>query len=211
MNKNNTKQKLIEAMYELIAKEGYEKASINKVCTLAGVKKPTFYHYFNSKEEIFINIIKETYPSDFDDILNKIKSITSVEDYKKALYEYEIITIAEMIKSEYGDKFIESYEVDIDMRKVCAEIDLQTTRMEEAKKIVNECEDFIADSLYQIALHGREIGAFSKDADLKTFSQNIHNMIIGLDKSFICNIKIDAKKIWRFNIDAMFALSKEIR
>ena len=30
MNKNNTKQKLIEAMYELIAKEGYEKASINK-------------------------------------------------------------------------------------------------------------------------------------------------------------------------------------
>lgn len=198
MTKNNTKQKLIEAMYELIAKEGYEKASINKVCTLAGVKKPTFYHYFNSKEEIFINIIKETYPSNFDDILNKIKSITSVEDYKKALYEY-------------GDKFIESYEVDIDMRKVCAEIDLQTTRMEEAKKIVNECEDFIADSLYQIALHGREIGAFSKDADIKTFSQNIHNMIIGLDKSFICNIKIDAKKIWRFNIDAMFALSKEIR
>ena len=85
MNKNNTKQKLIEAMYELIAKEGYEKASINKVCTLAGVKKPTFYHYFNSKEEVFINIIKETYPSDFDDILNKIKSITSVEDYKKAI------------------------------------------------------------------------------------------------------------------------------
>ena len=71
MNKNNTKQKLIEAMYELIAKEGYEKASINKVCTLAGVKKPTFYHYFNSKEEIFINIIKETYPSDFDDILKQ--------------------------------------------------------------------------------------------------------------------------------------------
>ena len=31
MTKNNTKQKLIEAMYELIAKEGYEKASINKV------------------------------------------------------------------------------------------------------------------------------------------------------------------------------------
>ena len=123
----------------------------------------------------------------------------------------DLITIAEMIKSEYGDKFIESYEVDIDMRKVCAEIDLQTTRMEEAKKIVNECEDFIADSLYQIALHGREIGAFSKDADLKTFSQNIHNMIIGLDKSFICNIKIDARKIWKFNIDAMFALSKEIR
>ena len=122
MTKNNTKKKLIEAMYKLIAKEGYEKASINKICTLAGVKKPTFYHYFNSKEEIFITIIKETYPSDFSNILNEIKSITSIEDYKKALYEY-------------GDKFIESYEEDIDMRKICAEIDLQTTRIDEVKNI----------------------------------------------------------------------------
>lgn len=198
MTKNNTNKKLIEAMYKLIAKEGYEKASINKICTLAGVKKPTFYHYFNSKEEIFITIIKETYPSDFSNILNEIKSITSIEDYKKALYEY-------------GDKFIESYEEDIDMRKICAEIDLQTTRIDEVKKIVNECEDIIACNLYQIALHGREIGAFSKEADIQMFSQNIHNMIIGLDKSCICNIKLDARKIWRFNIDAMFALPKEIR
>ncbi|SCH45818.1 MULTISPECIES: TetR/AcrR family transcriptional regulator [unclassified Romboutsia] len=198
MTKNSTKENLIKAMYKLIAEEGYEKASINKICTLAGVKKPTFYHYFNSKEEVFINIIKETYPSNFGIILDEIKSITSIEDYKKALYEY-------------GDKFIESYEEDIDIRKICAEIDLQTTRIDEAKKIVDECENIIADNLYKIALHGREIGAFSKEADLKTFSQNIHNMIIGLDKSFICNIKIDARKIWRFNIDAMFALCKEIR
>lgn len=109
-------------MYKLIAKEGYEKASISKICTLAGVKNPTFYHYFNSKEEIFITIIKEIYPSDFSNILNEIKSITSIEDYKKALYEY-------------GDKFIESYEEDIDMRKICAEIDLQTTRIDEVKNI----------------------------------------------------------------------------
>ena len=167
-----------------------KKASINKVCTLAGVKKPTFIITLILKK-IFINIIKETYPSDFDDILNKIKSITSVEDYKKALYEY-------------GDKFIESYEVDIDMRKVCAEIDLQTTRMEEAKKIVNECEDFIADSLYQIVLHGREIGAFSKDADLKTFLK-IFTIDYRIRQILYLYIKIDANKI-EINIDAMFAL-----
>lgn len=198
MSNTTTKEKLIEAMYQLIAEEGYEKASINKVCTLAGVKKPTFYHYFTSKEQLFIYIIKETYPANFSDIVNEIKSLTSITDYKKALYEY-------------GDKFIDSYEEDLDMRKICAEITLQTTRIEEVKKIVAECEDSIGDSLYEIALHGKEIGAFSEEVDLQTLSENIHNMIVGLDTSLIFNIKINAKKVWKFNIDALFVISKEIQ
>ena len=45
---NATRQKIIDAMYHLIAEYGYDKASLSKLCDAVGITKPSIYYYFQS-------------------------------------------------------------------------------------------------------------------------------------------------------------------
>ncbi len=58
---NETKAKIFQAMYQLMAEQGYEKTSTNQICDLVGVKKPTLYYYFKSKEDLLIEFINFYY------------------------------------------------------------------------------------------------------------------------------------------------------
>ncbi|QQD13154.1 TetR/AcrR family transcriptional regulator [Sphingobacterium sp. UDSM-2020] len=51
-NKERTKDKLIEAVGELIIKEGYTSLGVNKVAKLAKVDKQLIYRYFGSLDEL---------------------------------------------------------------------------------------------------------------------------------------------------------------
>lgn len=47
-----TRQKLLDTAMDLIAREGYEAATISRICRECGVSVGTFYSYFDSKREI---------------------------------------------------------------------------------------------------------------------------------------------------------------
>ncbi|AEF83899.1 putative transcriptional regulator, TetR family [Treponema primitia ZAS-2] len=49
---NETKQMLISTALKLFKISGYEKVTINQICTEVGIAKNTFYYYFNSKEDL---------------------------------------------------------------------------------------------------------------------------------------------------------------
>ena len=49
--KGETRQRIIEAAYRLIAKYGYDKASVSKICDEVGITKPSVYYYFDSHRE----------------------------------------------------------------------------------------------------------------------------------------------------------------
>ena len=50
MSEPSTRDKIVSAMYALVAEKGYDKASMNQVCAAVGVSKPALYYYFASKE-----------------------------------------------------------------------------------------------------------------------------------------------------------------
>ncbi|WP_129409581.1 TetR/AcrR family transcriptional regulator [Marinitoga lauensis] len=52
-----TYEKIIKAAYELFSTEGYQNASINKIKDKAGVSKGAIYHYFKSKEELYLSVL----------------------------------------------------------------------------------------------------------------------------------------------------------
>ncbi|WP_427338391.1 TetR/AcrR family transcriptional regulator [Caloranaerobacter sp. DY30410] len=59
------KEKIINICIEEFAKNGYEKASTNKIVERAGISKGILFHYFGSKKKLFLYV--------FDYVLNDVE------------------------------------------------------------------------------------------------------------------------------------------
>ena len=53
-----TRASLLEAALRHFASQGYNAASIDQICTDAGVSKGAFYHHFPSKQAMFLELLK---------------------------------------------------------------------------------------------------------------------------------------------------------
>ncbi|MEG0571009.1 MAG: TetR/AcrR family transcriptional regulator, partial [Oscillospiraceae bacterium] len=116
MSETNTKQKIFETMYQLIAKKGYDKTSTAQIADIIGIKKSSIYYYFKSKEDIFLQIAIGLYKPDYYKRFTLLSNSISAESYK------ENLILA-------GEEYIDSYFENPELRKVIAEIDIQTTRI----------------------------------------------------------------------------------
>jgi len=54
-----TRERLVKAAVEEFAREGYERANINRITQAAGVATGTLYNYFPSKNEMMLAILSE--------------------------------------------------------------------------------------------------------------------------------------------------------
>lgn len=59
MNKQDKRQRIIDAAYQVIAEKGYEKSSIKDIAHVAGVAPGLVHYYFTSKEEILSVLLME--------------------------------------------------------------------------------------------------------------------------------------------------------
>jgi AcrR family transcriptional regulator len=57
--KSTQRQRLLSAIVEIAAREGYAQASIAKTIARAGVSRPTFYEYFSNKDQCFDAAVEE--------------------------------------------------------------------------------------------------------------------------------------------------------
>lgn len=53
------RQAIVEAAYEVFIEAGFEQASMSEIATRAGGSKATLYGYFESKEEMFFEVMNE--------------------------------------------------------------------------------------------------------------------------------------------------------
>ena len=65
----NTKNKIYEVSIDLMEKEGFENIKISDICKKAGVSVGSFYNYFQSKNDILIEIFNRA-----DDYFKKVVS-----------------------------------------------------------------------------------------------------------------------------------------
>jgi TetR/AcrR family transcriptional repressor of nem operon len=54
---SDARSRLIEAAITLLRTHGYAGATVDAICDKAGVKKGTFYHFFESKDELVISAL----------------------------------------------------------------------------------------------------------------------------------------------------------
>lgn len=71
--KAETHDKLLEAARQAFIQHGYERASVNDVIALAGLSKGAFYHHFDSKEAVFMELMDRRLQAQRDQLTPTIK------------------------------------------------------------------------------------------------------------------------------------------
>lgn len=75
MTLSNAKTKLIEASYDLMLSKGYAATSVDDLCERAGVSKGSFYHFFETKEDLGLDLL--------DDFFQKSKSVFLAGEFER--------------------------------------------------------------------------------------------------------------------------------
>ena len=198
--KTNTREKILETMYRLVAEEGYHKASIGNICKEIGITKPAVYHYFKSKEEIFLELIKTIYVINEEAILKKIEEAEEIDTYKEMMRNFGIRGISKEPPFP-ATTFI-------DYRKVCSEIDLQSQRNEKIEEYHHEINEQIFNLLRKMLRQGIKVGLFKKDMDIEKNANTMFIMMVGIGNVALYGTKMDLDAIWRLNIDRMIREDK---
>ena len=60
MKQEDTKQRILEKSLELFASKGYDAVSVGEIAKAVGVKAPSLYNHFASKQAIFDAIVEST-------------------------------------------------------------------------------------------------------------------------------------------------------
>ncbi|SHH18144.1 TetR/AcrR family transcriptional regulator [Tepidibacter thalassicus] len=82
-----TAQKIKIVTLELLAQKGYEGTSLSEIAYKVGIKKPSIYGHFTSKEEIFFSVLNEEIIK-FEAYINQILLNMKNKDIKSNLFEF---------------------------------------------------------------------------------------------------------------------------
>ncbi len=75
-----TKNKISKVAVELMNKNGFNNTTIEEISSKAGVSVGAFYHYYKSKEDVFLDIYKEADDYFKDEVEDKLTSESTLEN-----------------------------------------------------------------------------------------------------------------------------------
>lgn len=79
----STQTRLSETAFSLFAAHGYESTTMSQIAHAIGIKKPTLYSYYESKEELFLSIFTEAaeeYRQYIEQILAEALQLENIKD-----------------------------------------------------------------------------------------------------------------------------------
>lgn len=186
--RNGTKERIVEAMYHLIARYGYDKASMSKICDAVGVTKPSVYYYFESKEAILLAVLESVYVT--TDYSIDFANVTDPQKYRQQLFDL-------------GEQLLEGFEDDWERRNVLAEIDLQSSRIPSLSSYKTTLDNNTINTFEQILKQGVAIGVFSESLDVALAARTLFLMTAGMSQAVVSKDDVDESQSWRWIIDAM--------
>lgn len=86
LKKAQTRQKIADAAVELFEKHGYEATTVQQIAERASVAKGTFFNYFNSKEELMMELQSVVIMKEIETIVGKPGPV--VPRLQAMLFEY---------------------------------------------------------------------------------------------------------------------------
>ena len=178
------KEEIIYATLELAAEYGLKSLSMAQIAGKVGIKKPSLYNHFESKEILIkemYQLIREKSKENISfNNLDFLKDKSAKEILKSAVFNYK--------KMVADEKMIKFYKVIYSERTINSEatqiIIEETNKMIEATKM-----------LFKVLQENRKIYINNIDIAATTFAMTIHSLI---DYEFDCkkvNKKIDEKMI----------------
>ena len=168
----STKNRIIDSSIKFFLIHGYDNTSLSMIANDIGIKKPSIYHHFKNKEELFI--------IDFDYIVNslidRIKLTSNLKLDAKYMLENLISGLIEFNLNL-------SLSLKIDQNKF---VDLSSffsnsiNKFPQLQNSVDEYYDYLKISISKIIKNGQKNGIIIKDLDKEMSAYLIISTIEGL-------------------------------
>lgn len=110
--KTETKrQAILDVAAEVFREMGFERASMSEICQRVGGSKATIYNYFDSKEELFFEVVLQATEAEFEAAHLALDPLTpdtaqALEDYGRRLiellYSPDVRAVRRLVVSEAG-------------------------------------------------------------------------------------------------------------
>jgi len=184
----NTKEKIIDTMYHMIAKYGYDKTSIGMICNEIGIKKPSVYYYFKNKEEILLHII--------DQFSEYNRSYDVEKEFQKESFQKDLV--------QAGWNIIDAFESDEEFAKVVSDIYNQSCRIPAVNEALKTHEKITLNYFHDVLIYGIKLKAIPRDIDVELNKQMLASVIDYLEMMFIFDAKYRDKEIWETTVNRMF-------
>ncbi|UVC15049.1 TetR/AcrR family transcriptional regulator [Mesorhizobium onobrychidis] len=86
-----TREKILASAYDVMAREGYEGASIDRIAEEAGFSKGAFYSNFSSKEEVFLELLETHSVQDVDEIAKILEKLEDPREMIDAISKWSVM------------------------------------------------------------------------------------------------------------------------
>ena len=90
-----TKERILHQALRLFSQKGYDAVSVEQIAIAVGIKAPSLYKHFKSKQEIFDAIFEET-ARRYEDFTDSIS--VHVEDLEQDVAVFEKITEDDLVQ-----------------------------------------------------------------------------------------------------------------
>ena len=139
---------LIEAAARVFVKEGYAKATTNKIAAAAGVSVGSLYQYFPSKDAIAVELLRRYREGLIEVVSARLAGVTD-ESFE------------EVVRGLLGD-LVRAKNIDPALHRVLIEQVLRTTARKELEGFEDALESALATALdaAKVPLPNRELAAF---------------------------------------------------
>ena len=113
MKQEDTKQKIIEKALELFSVHGYDAVSVGDRAKAVGIKAPSLYNHFQSKQAIFEAIVEETaarYERDTGKIDIHVQNVAQdIPEFEKISVEFLIKKVREIFLYSLHDQTVSRF------------------------------------------------------------------------------------------------------
>jgi AcrR family transcriptional regulator len=99
------RQKILNAAFQLLAKDCYCCVTMNDIAQLCGIKKPSIYAHFSSKEQLFLQLLER----EVDQICKLIDrgfENTNLEETKSSLYRFADLIVYYVEECNVSARFL---------------------------------------------------------------------------------------------------------
>lgn len=162
-----TRQTIIEAAREEFAQNGYEGARTDRIALGTGMSKGVLYHYFNSKDDLFVAVLEDIYQElrsrNEALVLNEFEPETGIRKLIAHTYEY----------------FVDHPEFIV---LVNSENLMRAQHLEQSESVRNMFSP-LSQRLGELIRRGQEQGIFRSNVDVV----ELYISIVGLGYFFLSN------------------------
>jgi AcrR family transcriptional regulator len=132
----NTKEKIIKIATKLLSEKDYDSISLSLIAEKAGIKKPSLYYYFESKEALYdqvINNLLDCVNNKFDEIVDS--DINAKDKLEKFIYLF--LSLGHKKKNHFNDLAIHRIKKD---KKFCKSLKIRNKILDKLEKVLSQYE-----------------------------------------------------------------------